>query len=317
LIKTKNLCKIYKNGFKAIDNLNLDVSTGDIYGFLGPNGAGKTTTIRMLTGILEPSSGEITINDFDFLQNKMEIKKIIGVLPDSHGFYNWMTGKEYLTYFASLYTDDIGKKQQHISYLLNKVSLSDKANVKIGQYSRGMKQRLGLAKTLINDPKIIFLDEPTLGLDPMGQKDIHDLILELNKTMNMTIFITSHLLKDVEVICNKFAIVRKGKLIEEGRTKELQDKYTEELIIKIKTSDNNLAFQSVRDVDECLDCCINDEYLQFKFQCQLKESIEDIKQNIIQILIEKKISISEIKNVEISIEDVFHKIVSDDTEGRN
>ncbi len=229
MIKTQQLRKVYDNGFEAVKNLSLHVNKGDIYGFLGPNGAGKTTTIRMLIGLIEPTSGDLEVSNLNVKKNQEEIKKHIGVLPESHGYYDWMTGEEYLLFFSALHK--ISKKQRiaKVAELLNLVSLTAKAKVKISQYSRGMRQRLGIARTLIHDPEIIFLDEPTLGLDPQGQKDIENILLHLNQVNGVTIFITSHLLKDIEKICNRVAIVKTGTLIEEDSVKGLLDKYKKEI----------------------------------------------------------------------------------------
>ncbi|MCD9026444.1 ABC transporter ATP-binding protein [Cohnella silvisoli] len=201
MIKTENLKKIYNHDFEAVKQMNLNVGKGDIYGFLGPNGAGKTTTIRMLTGLIEPTEGRVILNGLDVRSEKQEVKKHIGVLPESNGYYEWMTGKEYLLFFSSLYGITKKKRAERTDELLEMVDLQEKANIRIHQYSRGMRQRLGIARTLIHEPRIIFLDEPTLGLDPQGQKDIEKILLHLNKEKGVTIFITSHLLKDIERIC--------------------------------------------------------------------------------------------------------------------
>ncbi|MFJ5712920.1 ABC transporter ATP-binding protein [Neobacillus sp. NPDC093127] len=229
MIKTKQLRKVYDNGFEAVKNLSLHVNKGDIYGFLGPNGAGKTTTIRMLIGLIEPTSGDLDVSNLNVKKKSEEIKKHIGVLPESHGYYEWMTGEEYLQFFSALHNINKKQSKEKVAELLELVSLSAKADVKISQYSRGMRQRLGIARTLIHDPEIIFLDEPTLGLDPQGQKDIEKILLHLNQVKGVTIFITSHLLKDIEKICNRVAIVKTGTLIEEGSVKGLMDKYKREI----------------------------------------------------------------------------------------
>jgi ABC-type multidrug transport system ATPase subunit len=232
LIKTKNLRKVYDNGFEAVNCLSLNVNKGDIYGFIGPNGAGKTTTIRMLIGLIEPTSGELEVSSLNVRENSEEIKKHIGVLPESHGYYEWMTGSEYLLFFSALHGINKKQKKKKAEELLELVSVTEKANVKISQYSRGMRQRLGIARTLIHDPEIIFLDEPTLGLDPQGQKDIEKILLHLNQEKGVTIFITSHLLKDIEKICNRVAIVKTGTLIEENSVHDLLDKYKNEIQIE-------------------------------------------------------------------------------------
>lgn len=312
MIQTKNLIKTYKNGFKAVDNLNLKVDEGDIYGFLGPNGAGKTTTIRMLTGLLKPSQGEVIINGMSVSDNDLEIKKMIGVLPESHGYYNWMTAYEYLMYFYKLFNSEKSNADQHIKYLLDKVGLSQRSHTLIGQYSRGMKQRLGLAKTLINHPKVVFLDEPTLGLDPIGQRDILDLIKELNRSMNITVFITSHLLKDIEVLCNKVAIVKNGKLLEEDTILNLQEKYSKGEIINLRTSDDNKAKMIIEQADLAQNIEETEEGLRITIG---KEKIEDaVKQQIVGKLFLEKLDLYEITKYKTTVEDIFLKLVNDKDE---
>ncbi|WP_084543975.1 ABC transporter ATP-binding protein [Paenisporosarcina indica] len=225
MIQTKDLTMEYPNGFTAVNQLSLQVNEGDIYGFLGPNGAGKTTTIRMLDGLLKPTAGEVLIQGKSVIRNEREIRKMIGVLPESHGYYNWMTGAEYLLFFAQLYGVSKSKQKERVEEVLRLVGMTSKANIPIGQYSRGMRQRIGIAKTIIHEPLLIFLDEPTLGLDPQGQRDIQMILHDLNKKHGVTIFITSHLLKEISEICNRVAIVKEGNLIEEDYLESLLNKY--------------------------------------------------------------------------------------------
>ncbi|MFJ8065702.1 ABC transporter ATP-binding protein [Psychrobacillus sp. NPDC096426] len=225
MIQTKDLTMQYPNGFTAVNHLNLQVNKGDIYGFLGPNGAGKTTTIRMLDGLLKPTAGEVVIQGKSVIRNEREIRKMIGVLPESHGYYNWMTGAEYLLFFGQLYGVSKNKQKERVEEVLHQVGMTSKANIPIGQYSRGMRQRIGIAKTIIHEPVLIFLDEPTLGLDPQGQRDIQMILHDLNKKHGVTIFITSHLLKEISEICNRVAIVKEGTLIEEDYLESLLNKY--------------------------------------------------------------------------------------------
>jgi ABC-2 type transport system ATP-binding protein len=225
MLKADLLTKRYDNGFMAVNQLSIHVKKGDIYGFLGPNGAGKTTTIRMITGLIEPSSGEIKIDGIDVKKHIKEVRRMIGVLPESHGFYNWMTGSEYLTFFAHMYQLSSAIIPRKVNDLLERVGLADKRHVLIREYSRGMRQRIGIAKTIINDPELMILDEPTLGLDPQGQRDIQQMIRSLNTEMGVTVFITSHLLKEIDESCNRVAILKKGVLLEEGSVDQLKVRY--------------------------------------------------------------------------------------------
>jgi len=200
----------------------MDVNQGDIFGFLGPNGAGKTTTIRILCGLLSPSGGHAKVAGFDIIKDSTTIRKIIGLLPESSGFYNWMNAEEYLLHFADLYKIERSTAMRRTRNLLEHVGLADKYFAPISYYSRGMKQRLGLARSLINEPRIIFLDEPTLGLDPKGQQDIQRILLDLNHEKGVTVFLSSHALGDVYSLCNRMAIVDHGELIAQGSMGDLR-----------------------------------------------------------------------------------------------
>jgi len=219
IIDAQHISKSYGR-IAAIDDLSLQVKTGDFFGFLGPNGAGKTTTIRLLTGILALDHGTVML-DGKNISNRQELSRSIGVLSESRGFYDWMTGEEYLSFFADLYS--LVNKKEIVEKLLNVVGLSERKNTCIATYSRGMKQRLGLARALINNPKIIFLDEPTLGLDPQGQEDIHILLKKLNQ-QGVTIFFSSHVLSEVADLCSIIAVINKGRFVAQGTMSELQKK---------------------------------------------------------------------------------------------
>ncbi|WP_206812220.1 ABC transporter ATP-binding protein [Paradesulfitobacterium ferrireducens] len=307
MIQTRHLSKTYANGFTAVQDLNLKIEKGDIFGFLGPNGAGKTTTIRMLTGLLKPSHGEITIGGLDMARQSTEIKKVIGVLPESHGYYAWMTGREYLKYFAQLYGQDMKDMRTYIPYLLEKVGLGSR-NKPIGQYSRGMRQRLGIAKTLIHHPQIIFLDEPTLGLDPVGQKDIQKLLLDLNRSLEVTVFITSHLLKDIEVLCNKVAIVRNGKLIEQGEIRSLQTKYGEQNLMRLKTSDPAKTSEIIKLIAS-VDVTEDGQALLIRMN-ESEPGKQRVKGQILKLLLAENVDIYEFSKVEPTMEEVFFRLVS-------
>ncbi|MBU6500658.1 MAG: ABC transporter ATP-binding protein [Patescibacteria group bacterium] len=221
IIAAENLSKSYGSN-KAVDGLNLHIKKGEFFGFLGPNGAGKTTTIRIITGILKPDSGTVAI-DGNASGDKQKIAQTIGVIPESRGFYDWMTAVEYLGFFADLYGIAGKEKEGRINSLLTEVDLLKRKHSRIGTYSRGMRQRLGLARALINNPQILFLDEPTLGLDPQGQEDIQLLLKKLN-TKGVTVFLSSHLLNEVSNLCSRIGIINNGVLIAEGTVNELREK---------------------------------------------------------------------------------------------
>jgi ABC-type multidrug transport system ATPase subunit len=221
IISIKNLSKSY-GAEKAVGGLNLTIQKGEFYGFLGPNGAGKTTTIRMITGILEPDVGEILVDGFH-VHEKGHVAKIIGVVPEGRGFYEWMTADEYLSFFANLYSVPKEKQSALIDSLLTEVDLIKRRHSKIGTYSRGMRQRLGLARALINSPQLLILDEPTLGLDPQGQESVQKLLKRLNAD-GVTIFLSSHLLDEVSRLCSRIGILNNGRLLVEGTENEIREK---------------------------------------------------------------------------------------------
>jgi ABC-2 type transport system ATP-binding protein len=232
-VETTDLTKIYSSSFgkkkvQALMDFNLDVESGLIFGLLGPNGAGKTTLVKLLLGITFPTAGKAKI-----LEEKIsgyKIKKKIGYLPENHKYPPYLKGGEVLQYFGKLSGVNGIDLDRRIDELLSLVKLSQWKKVKVKAYSKGMMQRLGLAQALINDPELIFLDEPTDGVDPIGRKEIRDILLEL-KSRQKTIFLNSHLLSEVELITDRVGILNKGKLLREGTVKELTEKKEEYKIV--------------------------------------------------------------------------------------
>lgn len=232
MIRTENLTKEY-DGFKAVDNLNLDVKEGEIYGFLGPNGAGKTTTILMLLGILRPTRGRIYLLEEELTKNFLSLKGRIGVVSEKQYLYKEMAAGEYLDFFADLY--GVKDKKKKIDQLLKSVSLLEVKNRKLGAFSRGMQQKLGFARALLHDPELLLLDEPVSGLDPTGIKQIRNLIEKENKK-GRTIFISSHLLSEVEKLCREVAIINEGKLLAEDTMENLRRKLSKTVELEVELS---------------------------------------------------------------------------------
>ena len=218
IINTKNLTKVYGTE-SAVDNVNLSVSKGEIYGFLGRNGAGKTTTISMLLGLVKPSKGQINIFGKDFFKNKKDILQRIGSTIEFSGFYNNLNAEENLKINAKL----IGvHKKDAIKDALKTVGLYDERNKKVGNYSLGMKQRLGIARAILHNPELLILDEPTNGLDPVGIKEIRKLIKKLAETKKITIFMSSHILSEVQQVATTIGVIHEGKLLKEIKLKDLR-----------------------------------------------------------------------------------------------
>jgi ABC-type multidrug transport system ATPase subunit len=218
VIEINDLTKIFKE-VKAVEGLNLNVNRGDVFGFLGPNGAGKSTTIRMLLSLISPDNGTIKIFDRLLNQNKKEIMKRVGAIVEKPDFYGFLPAFKNLEILGKISGKDI--PQQKIMEVLGLVGLAERASSKVKTYSHGMKQRLGIAQALLHEPELIILDEPTTGLDPHGMKEIRDLIIHLSKENGKTIFLSSHILSEVELVANRMIIINKGKTMVEGYVNEL------------------------------------------------------------------------------------------------
>lgn len=248
VIETHNLSKIYENN-KGCKDISIAVDKGEIFGFLGPNGAGKSTLIKTLVGLLYPTSGEGYILGKPL--NDIEAKRKIGYLPELFKYQEWMTGLDLLSFHSDLYKLDKSKRTSKIEEVLEIVNLKGVENSKIGTYSKGMQQRIGIASALLCDPDLIFLDEPTSALDPIGRKEVRDIMTEL-KNRGKTVFLNSHLLSEVEMVCDSAAIISKGKVIRQGKMKELLESETileihgnninNEILNKLETFDENITF---------------------------------------------------------------------------
>lgn len=231
-IEIKNLTKEYTVGFwrkkpvRALDNLNLEVHQGESFGFLGPNGAGKTTTLKILMRLIFPTGGEAKILGADL--NDMAMRARIGYLPEQPYFYDYLTARELLVYCGKLFGLSKSESLSRAEKLIQQVGLEHAADKQLRKYSKGMLQRAGLAQSLINDPEVLFLDEPMSGLDPMGRREVRDLIAGL-RAQGKTVFFSSHVLSDVEALCDRVAIMNKGCLIESGKLSDILGKCTNEL----------------------------------------------------------------------------------------
>lgn len=232
IIKVDGLSKSYskfgKKKVLAVDNISFEVSRGEVFGFLGPNGAGKTTTLLLMLGFLKPDAGKIQL--FDKELDNMETRAKIGYVPENPAFHKFLTGEELLNFHAELYGIE-EQKEKIVSETLAKIGLEEAKKKRVSTYSRGMLQRLSMGQALLNSPELLFLDEPTLGLDPMGIVDIRNIILELREK-GKTVFLSSHQLSEVEKVCTRVAFMKKSKLIGTYKTGELSESL-EDLFIKV------------------------------------------------------------------------------------
>ena len=220
VVETHNLTKRYHDKL-AVNTLNLMVQEGEIFGFLGPNGAGKTTTILMLLGLTEPTSGRASVCGFDPTHEPLEVKRRVGYLPENPGFYEDLSARENLLYMARLNRIPEDEASRRTSEVLEQVGLSEDGRRLVREYSRGMKQRLGIAEVLVKNPSAVILDEPTLGIDPDGAIQVLELIKGLNREHRLTVMLSSHQLQQVQQICNRVGIIVKGRLVVQGEMDEL------------------------------------------------------------------------------------------------
>lgn len=296
-IEINNLTKKYRTGFflrqtTAVENLNLSINEKEITGFLGPNGAGKTTTIKSVLGIITPTLG--TIRVFGKEPRYVSVKSRIGFLPEEPYFYDYLTGYEFLKFYGKLFGIESKTLKKRIESLLNKVGLSKSAHKPLKKYSKGMLQRIGVAQALINDPDLIILDEPMSGIDPIGRRDIREIILNL-KEQGKTVFFSSHILSDVEMICDQIAIINKGHLVEVKKINELRKKG--ESIYEISVLANNVKiFELFINEDNCI---------KERGNLLIFESNAENKQELLKRIIDAGGEIVSILPVHQSLEEIF------------
>lgn len=234
MIEIKGLTKRYRD-LVAVRDLNLTIAAGEVFGFIGPNGAGKTTTIKSLATLLEPTTGTVHVNGIDVLKHPLEVRKIIGYMPDFFGVYDDVKVWEYLDFFAAAYKIAANKRKPIIDDVLELTDLTEKRESYVEGLSRGMKQRLCLAKTLVHDPKLLLLDEPASGLDPRARIEFRALLKEL-RSMGKTIFVSSHILPELADFCNVVGIMERGNLIVAGRVDEIVQKLEGGIVLDVRLS---------------------------------------------------------------------------------
>jgi len=268
ILKIDNLRKRFGN-VEAVKDVNLKINKGDVFGFLGPNGAGKSTTIRMILGLVKPDNGNVVINGYNLKDDYKKALNKVGAMVETPSFYEYMTGYENLKLTANLF-----KNVKHVDVLkvIKIVGLKQKANEKVKGYSVGMKQRLGIARALLNNPELIILDEPTSGLDPQGKKEIRKLITNLSESKNITFFICTHLLNEVEQICNRVAILQEGQIISNRLLTEDND----EKWIKIYTNQKEEVNKLLKDYDGVYNIKIVDNGVEINIESNNIEEINTL-----------------------------------------
>ena len=306
MIEVKNVTKKY-GSFVAVNDISFTINDGEVVGFLGPNGAGKSTTMNMLTGYIEQTEGQIIVNGYDTIKKPNKAKGQIGYMPEGVPLYNDLTVKEFVTYMAELHKVDRKQKKERVQSILKEVGLDSMQNKLIKNLSRGQKQRVSLAGTIVFDPKILILDEPTVGLDPKQITEIRSLIKELGK--KHTVILSSHILSEVSQICDRVIIINKGKIVAIDTPENLEN----------KVSNNNIIYVTVEDLDNK----VNSIKIEGITSITLLKTNEDgtkqyeIKANeginlnklVFSEFAKQNITILEMKKPEATLEDAFMKII--------
>jgi len=302
MIRTFGLTKRYRNQL-ALENLNMQVKQGEIFGYIGPNGAGKTTTLKILATLLTPTSGRAEVCGFDVVREARHIRPLIGYMPDFFGVYEDMTVEEYLTFFAAAYGLKGEKRTRIVSDILELTDLGSKRDAMVEALSRGMQQRLGLARTLVHDPKVLILDEPSSGLDPRARIEIRALLKEVKK-MGKTIIISSHILSELEEMCDSVGIIEKGNLIFCGTQEELRLKAATGGVIEVAVADRNgEAADLLRAHPGVADVTTDDDHLHVV----LKADAPDYS-FIPEYLIQGGFRVTKLNKEHVRLEDIFMKV---------
>ncbi len=299
MIRTEGLTKRYGD-FTALDDLNLEIEQGDIYGFIGPNGAGKTTTIRILATLLAPTAGVAYVDGVDVMKEPFAVKRILGYMPDEFGVYDGMRLREYLDFFGAAYRIPNAKRSRIIDDVLQLTDLTARADEYVNSFSRGMKQRCCLAKTLIHDPKVLLLDEPASGLDPRARIEMKELLKTLCG-MGKTILISSHILSELGDMSNKIGILERGKLLASGNVRSIMERVRQVLELRLEVLEGADATERILAQTPGI---VDVERSGNEFQMQSKLGRDDIAA-LHTKLVQSGVKVLFLAEEQSSLEDVF------------
>lgn len=308
MIEVKNVTKKYGNKI-AVDNISFEVKDGEVVGFLGPNGAGKSTTMNMITGFIEQTEGEIIIDGYDMLKKPKKAKKEIGYMPEGVPLYTDLTVKEFVSYMAQIKKVDRKIRKEQIEKTIEETGLKDVEKKLIKNLSRGYKQRVSMAGALVGKPKILILDEPTVGLDPKQITEIRELIKKLGKTH--TVILSSHILSEVSQICNKVIIINKGKIVAIDTPQNLENAVSKNNNIYVTIEDPENKIETVKDKIEGIKdiklVATNDDGT--KHYCIESEGEKDLRKTIFAEFAKENITIYEMKKQDVTLEDAFIELI--------
>jgi ABC-2 type transport system ATP-binding protein len=302
MIETRDLTKMYGELY-ALNRLNLKLERGDVYGFIGPNGAGKTTTMRILATLLNPTWGEASVCGYSIYNNAKEIRRVMGYMPDFFGVYDDMKVIEYLEFFAATYRIDGPARRKKCDEVLELVDLGYKRDALVTSLSRGMTQRLGLARVLLHDPQVLLLDEPASGLDPRARIEMRGLLKELRK-MGKTILVSSHILPELADICNKIGIIERGQLLFDGDVQTAIKKVRQRTVylIAVAHGQNHIAREHLEANLDVLS--VEDRPEEEALRVTLNDGVTDAS-FLVDVLLRQGLKLKTFKEEEINLEDVF------------
>ncbi|HQV94049.1 MAG TPA: ATP-binding cassette domain-containing protein [Anaerolineales bacterium] len=308
MIQVNGLIKDYGSR-RALNSISFDAKQGEIVGFLGPNGAGKTTTMRILAGYMPPTEGEVTVAGYDVVEDSLEVRKRVGYLPETVPLYNDMTAQDYLKFMADLRR--VPQSEERAAEALESVNLGNRANSFIGSFSKGMRQRVGLAQALLHRPEVIILDEPTIGLDPSQVVEIRELIRAIGK--DRTVLFSTHILSEAQQICDRVLIINKGKIVAEDTPENLQSRLTgaQRVILRVRGESEDLPakikkIKGVQDVEAKADGSI-----EFEFA-----SGQDSRPQVAKAVIQGGYDLLEFRPVGMSLEEIFLELTRDASSGK-
>ena len=302
IIEVKNLTKNFGE-FTAVDDISFDVKKGEIFGLLGPNGAGKSTTLRVLSTLSRPSKGTATIGGYDTVKNDTEVRKLIGIVSEKMIIYNRLTAKENLWFFGSLFNIQKETLAKRIDDLLELVNLTKWKDAQVGTFSTGMRQRMNVVRALLNMPQVLFLDEPTLGLDPQSSVEIRDFIKKLNQENGTTVIITTHMMVDADLLCDRIAIVDHGKIIALDTSTNLKKIISggDTMIIKLEIANLTPDLLSAVKTLKCIDAVTQENSTRVHLIVHGEEAFD----SIVDTVRERNGKITSMENLQPTLEDVF------------
>lgn len=304
MIRVTGLTKDY-GARRAIQELSFNARKGEILGFLGPNGAGKTTTMRILTGYLPPTAGNVEVGGYDVIENSLDVRRIVGYLPETVPLYNDMTVYEYLKYMADL--RHLKNARSRVNEVLSLVGMSDRAGGYVGNLSKGMRQRIGLAQALLHHPEVLILDEPTIGLDPNQVVKFRELIREIGR--DRTVLLSTHILPEVQQVCDRVLIINKGRIVAEDSPAQLQSRInnSQRVLLQVRSDSRDLlplvsAVPGVTQVTITADDCLEFESLPG----------QDARPHVARVIVENGYDLLQMQQINMSLEEIFLQLTRED-----